>query len=322
MTWQPSASIEVIRQRARLLQGIRVFFAAQNVLEVETPILSRSATTDVHLDSFSTRYIGPELGQADLYLNTSPELAMKRLLAAGSGSIYQITKVFRNEELGCNHNPEFSMLEWYRLDYDHHQLMAEVRALIESLAALFGKKTEFAKHSYQQLFEQHLQLNPHMASLTDLQKVVIEQGTDYVPETRVDCLDWLMSEVLAKKLNPQGFTCVYDYPEDMAALAKLRPAGDYQVAERFELYFADLELANGFHELTNPEEQQRRFQQDLFRRQQRGKTSVPMDDWFLQALQAGLPSCAGVAMGLDRLLMVLSDKKQIAEVLAFPLDRA
>jgi lysyl-tRNA synthetase class 2 len=320
--WRPSAELEVLRARAEMLSRIRAFFLDAGVLEVETPLAGAAANTDPMLDSLATRYTGPgAAGGRRLYLQTSPEFAMKRLLAVGSGPIYQICKAFRDGERGRLHNPEFSILEWYRPGYDHHQLMDEVEALV---APLLGVEAAFERRSYAELFQHHLGLDPLAAGVSRLRQCALECGGAGLAELELDAdawLDLLLSEFIEPRLG-RGRPCfVYDYPAGKAALARVRP-GPPPLASRFELYAEGLELANGFHELSDAAEQQRRFEAELQRRRQAGRTLVPMDLNLLAALQRGLPDSAGVALGLDRLLMLQQGLSHIDEALAFPLERA
>jgi len=311
--WQPTADLVVIRERARLLQRIRAFFAERNVLEVETPQLSPAAMTDPQLESFSCRF-----RQADYYLHTSPEFYMKRLLAAGSGDIYQLARVFRQDELGPDHRPEFTLLEWYRIGMDHHQLMQELEQLIRFLWA--DRPVSFESISYRQAFLQQLQLDPLTADAGDLQQcarrhhVEIPQGMDTTDKDM--WLDWLMVDKIAPAFNPGGFTFLYDYPASQAALARLS-VEDPRLAHRFELFYGELELANGFYELSDAMEQQQRFEKENALRRQRGQKTMPMDKHLLAALQSGLPDCSGVALGIDRLLMLITGAKDIGAVISF-----
>jgi lysyl-tRNA synthetase class 2 len=324
--WRPTAGLEALKLRAHLLQRVRDFFSARAVLEVETPILSSAASTDPHLESFATTYTGPGFSQGHkLYLHTSPEFAMKRLLAAGSGSIYQIGKVFRNNESGRNHNPEFTMLEWYRVGFDHRQLMDEVRALVEY--ALAGV-TSFEGHetlTYAEAFETHAGLNPHAASLEDF-KACAKKYLVHAPEHLADhglngWRDLILTHVVEPHLGKTKLTFIYDYPASQAAFARVRPESP-PIAERFELYVRGTELANGFHELTDTAEQSTRFRHHLSERKQSNLPVVPMDERLIAALQAGLPHCSGVALGFDRLVMLAAGANTIEEVIAFPVNRA
>ncbi len=321
--WQPSASFEVLQFRARLLQGIRAFFTEQDVLEVETPVLSRATITDPHLQSFSTQYLSDRL-----YLQTSPEFFMKRLLASGSGDIFQLCRVFRDDELGRYHNPEFSMLEWYRLGMDHHLLMDDMEALLNYLSGKLGVPISGQiprRLSYQQAFVEALGIDPLAASAGELKAVAQQRGIEIpvgMDELDRDMwLDWLMTQGVAPSFVKQGFTFVFDYPASQAALARVSE-DDPRVAHRFELFWGELELANGFYELTDAEEQRSRFEQENQQRIERGMEPVTIDEYMLTALGAGLPDCSGVAIGVDRLLMVLLSKILISEVLAFSFQRS
>lgn len=324
--WRPSADLHALRLRAELLARIRAFFAARKVLEVETPLLSAAAIPDPHLASFATVYSGPgpRNGQT-VYLHTSPEFPMKRLLAAGSGCIYQIARVFRNGEAGRRHNPEFTLLEWYRVGFDHHQLMAEVAELV---TALLGERRTLAEPeslTYQQAFQQYLELNPHRATVAELAACAERQGVSIPPGMPADQLDPWLDLLLTQRIEAhlgRGRLCfLYDYPASQAALARLGP-GDPPVGERFELYLDGIELANGFHELGDAVEQRRRFAAENAARQAHGLPVMPVDENLLAALDAGLPECAGVALGVDRLVLLAAGKTALAEVLAFPFERA
>jgi len=325
MNWRPTAKPEVLRLRARMLARVRAFFAERDVLEVETPLLCAAATTDPNLASLATRYIGPHFpaGQP-FYLHTSPEFAMKRLLAAGSGSIYQLCKVFRDGETGRLHNPEFTMLEWYRTGFGHHDLMDEVAALVSFVLAETTPRTA-EKKTYGDAFFERTGLNPHSADVAALAKYAYDAGISIagdLPRDRPDpWRDLLLTHVVEPDLGRGRMTFLYDYPASQAALAKVR-AGDPPVAERFELYIEGVEIANGFHELIDAGEQRRRFEQDLAQRRAHGLPPVPMDTRLLEALENGMPACAGVALGFDRLVMIAAKAKSIDEVLAFPLERA
>ena len=329
-TWRPAATLETLRLRARLLAAIRDFFAARGVLEVDTPVLSRAASTDLQLHSFTTHYTGPEAPDgAPLFLHTSPEFPMKRLLAAGSGPIYQIGKVFRNDECGRWHNPEFTLLEWYRTDFDHHALMDEVEALVTSLLDSGLKATASERVSYRALFLRHAGIDPHSASAADLRECARAHGVGDVPGLTLDehdaWLDLLLTHIVTPRMEPQRLYFVYDYPASQAALARIRPPSpghSYALAERFELFINGIELANGFHELGDSAEQRHRFERDNARRQAQGLPPMPLDEYLLAALAHGLPPCAGVALGIDRLLMIATAANNISEVIAFPFERA
>ncbi len=322
MEWRPAATPERLQARAQLLAKVRDHFFRTGVMEVETPACSVATVTDPTIDSLATRYSGP--GAADgrmLYLHTSPEFSMKRLLAAGSGAIFQICRVFRDGEAGRFHNPEFTLLEWYRPGYDHHRLMDDVAELVQ---ALLPARVAEERISYAALFHRHLGIDPLALSPQALRRVAGEQGVagaDTLDLTDRDSwLDLLMTHCIEPVLPP-GLCFVYDYPASQASLARIRP-DDPLLAERFELYLDGLELANGFHELADAVEQRRRFRHDLTCRRALGKSQPPLDERFLSALEAGLPDCSGVALGIDRLLMRITGADHIDQVLAFPLERA
>ncbi len=313
-SWQPSASISTLQQRAEVLQSIRNFFGCRGYLEVETPMMARFGITDVYLSNIKAMF-----REQQYSLQTSPEYHMKRLLAAGSGPIFQLARVFRDDELGRWHNPEFTLLEWYQLNIDHHALMAEVELLLQSIlgCSLLIKKT------YKQAFLEACDLDPFLKDIQRVRSVLAEYELDNVLPADED--DWdqylflLMSHVvepfLGKEENP---VAVYDFPISQASLAKVNQG----VAERFEVYFKGVELANGFHELTDAALQRSRFQQDNFLRQQRGLPTMGMDEFLLQALEHGLPNCSGVALGIDRLFALALGAKSLSETLAFDFSRA
>lgn len=313
--WEPSASLETLHVRARLLTTIRAFFAARQVLEVETPILSRGATVDPQIDSYST---------GDRWLQTSPEFAMKRLLAAGSGPIWQLARVFRIDECGRHHNPEFSLLEWYRPGWDHHRLIDECEAL---LIATEAATRPCERLTYRQAFRRHAGVDPFVDGPAELRSALPVEVAGLAPPDgdaiaqRDFVLDLLMSHVVGPKLGADVPLVLLDFPASQAALARVRQ-DDPPVAERFEIFWRGLELANGFHELTDAAEQARRFVADQARRAVEGRVVPPHDEHLIAALAHGLPDCAGVAIGIDRLLMLLLGRPRIAEVLAFDADRA
>lgn len=307
MSWQPTASRHALQERARLNQQIRQFFNERHVLEVETPLLGAAGVTDPYIESLQVAGTG--------YLQTSPEYFMKRLLAAGSGDIYQLCKAFRKEEQGRYHNSEFSLLEWYRLDFDQWDLMAEVADLIERLLGY----SHFEYLSYQALFEQYLGLDPHKATADQLRFEAQQHINVEMPRAgKDDWLNLLLSHLIEPELKKRGAVFVYDYPPSQAVLAKtsVDESGN-TVAERFELYIHGLELANGFHELTDASQQRTRFEHDNQQRQHMGLRTVAIDEQLLAALHHGLPACAGVALGLDRVLMLKLGSKAIDEVLSF-----
>jgi lysyl-tRNA synthetase class 2 len=322
MQWPPTCSAALLHQRAELYQTIRLFFAEKNVLEVDTPVLSNAASCDVNLDSFSAYLRNDERDDKRLYLQTSPEFAMKRLLASGSGSIYQIAKSFRQGESGRSHNPEFTLLEWYRVDFSMAELMEE---MVELLMLCFSENLAFTTVSYDQLFQQITGLDPHSVSLDELMAYSSNQGN---PEAIGICgdslangLGYVFSQYIQPKLKKNLVYFVTDYPVCMAMLAKISDV-EPKVAKRFEVYFKGVELANGYEELTDAKQQKERFQQELEERSREGLDPVPMDMNLLAALEFGLPACSGVALGLDRLLMLMTDATSIDDVLSFPIQRA
>jgi lysyl-tRNA synthetase class 2 len=315
--WRPSASLALLRARAELLARIRIFFDERQVLEVETPILSTSAPSEPAIAPLPCRY----QSQTSCWLNSSPEFAMKRLLAAGTGPIYQLGKVFRNGEFGRLHNPEFTMLEWYRPGFSLDDLMTEVAALV---ACVSRRDWPINQLSYRELFLEHLGLDPFQAEAAQLEALARSRGIDLIAETmdRDAWLDLLLSHLLQPLLGQGALSFVHGYPPSQAALAQLRDTPYGPVAERFELYMEGIEIANGYAELTDANEQRQRFMHDLERRRRQGLPEPRMDEHFLAALEAGLPQCSGVALGVDRLLMVLQGCTRLDEVLAFPFDRA
>lgn len=315
--WMPRAAISTLRARAALYGCLRQFFAERGVLEVETPVLSHGATVDPNIDSF----------QADsLWLQTSPEFPMKRLLAAGSGPIYQIARVFRRDEAGRFHNPEFSLLEWYRPSFDHRMLIDEVEALFWELGIAAG--TRYERLSYRDAFLRHAGLDPFTAP-----EAALHAAAQALPGGAPECgatdtvarrdfyLDLLMSGRVGPALGPDAPVFLYDFPASQAALARIRNDTP-PVAERFELFWRGIELANGFHELSDADEQRRRFELDRQRRVDAGRLAPPYDRHLIDALAHGFPDCAGVALGLDRLLMLSLGLDAIGDVLAFDAPRA
>lgn len=306
--------IENLKIRADILQKIRHFFADRNVLEVETPVMGLATVTDPHLHSISVNYQAHPNSQTEpRYLQTSPEYSMKRLLAEGSGCIYQICKAFRNGEVGKQHNPEFSMLEWYRVGFNHHQLMAEVADLLKTILPI----SKIEKLSYADVFKKYYDINPHTINVETLKEICDREAIN-LPEginnpTHDDLLQWLLSERIEPQFDPNAITIIYDYPVSQALLSRIRHDNP-PVAERFEVYVGGMELANGFHELTDAKEQLQRFENDLKLREQLGLPNVDYDRDFIAALESGLPDCAGVALGLDRLIMLAAGTDDIADV--------
>jgi elongation factor P--(R)-beta-lysine ligase len=314
---QPESGVGRLRARATLLAQIRGFFAANDILEVDTPLLCSSGVTDPSIEPLLVER-GDSLNHPR-YLQTSPEYAMKRLLAQGSGAIYQIARAFRDGEAGARHNPEFTLLEWYRPGFDHHQLMAEVAELVTHC---LGER-RLLKYSYRQLFQDLLGVDPFTASLAELEAVARRHiDTGALGGDRDVWLDLLMSHLIEPQLVGADSGFVYDYPASQAALARVVEVDGVLVGQRFELYVDGLELANGYFELTEPVEQRRRFELDNLRRREFGQPERPLDEFFLAALEAGLPSCSGVALGVDRLLMLAMGVADIREVLAFDWERS
>lgn len=314
--WQPTADIATLKQRANIIADIRQFFAQRNVMEVETPQLSNASVSDFHMRVFETEFNDPTSPHArTMYLQTSPEYAMKRLLCAGSGPIYQIAKAFRNEEAGKHHNPEFTMLEWYRPDFNHSQLMDELDDLMQQVVGC--EKAQ--RMSYQAAFILYLSIDPLTASLSALQQKGSELGYEHICQHELDrdtILQLLFSHEIEPKIANERPCFIDGFPASQAALARISKE-DERVAERFELYFKGIELANGFHELAHVEEQRQRFNADNSLRKNNDLPSVAIDELFLSALEVGLPDCAGVAVGIDRLVMLALDKPIISQVLAF-----
>ncbi len=321
--WRPTCAIELLHLRAQLLADIRQFFADRSVLEVETPLLGHSIGTDPQLEFFATEYcLSPQ--RKTLFLQTSPEFAMKRLLAAGSGSIYQIGKAFRNGELGRFHNPEFTMLEWYRVGFTLPQLMDEIAELI---GGLFSGQSlqETQRISYQGAFVSFTGLDPLVFSYQqycafarecELSEAVAICGHDHAL-----WLDLIFSHKVQPHLGDNALCMVYGYPACQSSLAKIN-VQDARITERVELFINGVELGNGYHELTDATEQSRRFDKELAIRQQQKLPVTVKDVRLIAALESGVPECSGMAIGLDRLLMLLSGSASIDEVLSFPIHRA
>lgn len=322
MPWQPSADLRALRARAALLRNIRAFFDERGVLEVETPLLCSNGITDPSIEPLKVE-CGTSIGSAPRYLQTSPEYAMKRLLAAGSGPIYQVARAFRDGEAGSRHNPEFTLLEWYRPGLDYRQLMAEVEALLRCCLG-DGLSDGSAKYySYRQLFIEVLAVDPFLASAAELEACA-RQHVD-AGGLEGDCdlwLDLLMSHVIEPVLATRGLCFVYDYPCSQAALSRIAWVDGVEVGQRFEFYLDGLELGNGYFELSDAREQRLRFEADNTRRLATGLSPVPIDEKLLGALDHGLPLCSGVALGLDRLLMAASRGAKIRDVLAFDWARS
>lgn len=288
------------------------------MFEVDPPLLATTSVTDLHIET-----INATMGGTASYLQTSPEFFMKRMLASGVGDIYALGKAFRDEEQGSRHNPEFTLLEWYRVGWDEYQLITEVEALISKVFEMLNNsKITIERISYSDCFERALQFDPHTASLELLQATALDQGyTDWAHETRANCLDLLFSEIIEPNL-PSGLVSIYDFPACQAALAQTyKDKLGRLVSRRFEVFLNCVELANGYFELTDAQQQKERFSKDIKHRKQTNKPAVTLDEKLDQAMQAGLPSCSGVALGVDRLLMQLCQVSTIDKVLAFPWNR-
>lgn len=320
--WQPSARPEALHLRAAFNRLARAFFDARGVLEVETPVLSRAGNTEPNIASFMLRFSGRTDGAPRTrWLRTSPEFALKRLLAAGVGDCYELGRVFRDGEAGGRHNPEFTLLEWYRVGWDHLRLLDETVALVREALALVARSARLEVVAFRDLYRQRLGIDPLRDDIATLQNALGDVHIDPAGLTRDDWLDLLMTHRLQPAFAPDVLLAVHDWPASQAALARIR-AGDPPLAERFELYLGPLELANGYHELSDANEQGARFARDLQLRAQRGLPAIPMDQALLEALAHGLPDCAGVALGVDRLLMALLGSDRIADVLTFDFARA
>jgi lysyl-tRNA synthetase class 2 len=322
--WAPSASRDALRLRAWVNRLVREFFHARDVLEVETPVLSMAGNTDPNIASFALEFSGRTDGAPRTrWLRTSPEFALKRLLAAGIGDCYELGRVFRDGEAGGRHNPEFTMLEWYRVGWDHQRLITEVAELVQAALALVGRRTRLRVVGYRDLYREALGVDPFTDAVDSLRAALGEVAIDPAGLTRDDWLDLLMTHRLQPAFDPGELLAVVDYPASQCALARLRTVADAPaVAERFEVYLGPLELANGYHELLDADEQAARFAADADVRRRRGDQVPPQDARLLAALAAGLPACAGVALGTDRLLMAMLGTSRIAEVLAFEFPRA
>lgn len=316
--WTPTASLANLQLRARMLERVRAHFAASGALEVETPVMVRAGVTDVHLESLEVRHAdGARAG----FLHTSPEYAMKRLLAAGAPDIYQVCRVFREGERGRRHNPEFTMVEWYRLGIDHHALMDDVERLLRALLEPLRTVGRTQRITYTGAFQQALGIDPLSVGAAELHETLVSAGIDVpasVAGERDALLDLAMATLVAVRFPADAITFLYDFPASQAALAQVRGP----VASRFEAFWGELELANGFHELGDAQEQAARFEADRAERARHGRPDRAPDGAFIAALAAGLPPCAGVALGFDRVVMIASGAGSIDEVVAFPVERA
>lgn len=313
--WRPNASRMAIEARARLLADIRHYFADRNVLEVETPVLSRAGNNDPNIQSIATDSPRPK------FLRTSPEYAMKRLLASGLGDIYELGHVFRAGEKGQHHNPEFTMLEWYRLGMDYLDLADEVVSLLRFCAHGAFDSWPASRVTFRDLFLEQTGLDPFHCSETELANCAAERGLRAGPLEQLEWIDLIMAEIIQPALPGESFTIVHDFLPEQAALARIR-AGDPAFAERFEVYLGQSELANGYQELTDADEQLKRFERESRLRDLRGEKATPVDMNLIAALRHGMPECSGVALGVDRLLMSITKLERIDAVLAFSADRA
>ena len=316
--WRPTATRAMLELRGALLARARNFFAARGVLEVDTPLVVNAPVTDVHIHSARVTLAASE---RHFFLHTSPEYAMKRLLAAGVGDIYQICHVVRALERGRLHNAEFTLIEWYRCGHTLDALMSEVEALVRELLGATGAPCTSERMSYREAFRQTLALDPFTAPLAQLAEHARESGFTGAAADRDELLELLMGTVVGPRLGRTGLTFVHGYPASQAALARIDPA-DPRAAQRFELYARGIELANGFHELTSASEQRSRFERDIEERRRLGLPAASLDERLLSALEAGLPDCCGVALGFDRTLMLAAEAQRIDAVLPFPIERA
>lgn len=305
-------NLTALQQRAALNQQVRVFFAQRKVLEVETPALSQAGNTDPFIDSFSVN-----TAEGLRWLHTSPEYPMKRLLASGTGDIYQLCKVWRKDERGKRHNPEFTMLEWYRLGFTWQQLMQEVADLLHSLIPHLQPQPHFL--SYRQAFLETLQIDPNLASERELAACAQAYGININSSLSIQAWrDLLLTHCIEEHFAKDRLTFIYHYPAEQSALAKMVKVDGHWVAERFEVYVGALELGNGYQEQTDATQNRHILEQDA----QRRSDGILVDEHFLQALEQGLPECAGVAMGIDRILMCRMQVDDLKQVISFPWEVA
>lgn len=318
--FRPTASWPILELRAQLLTQLRAFFAARDFLEVETPILSADIVVDRHLDPLETQLVVPG-GTQRLFLQTSPEFALKRLLAAGGQRLYQITKAFRQGEIGPRHNPEFTIVEWYRVGDDYEAGMQ----LLSDVAECLLQRGQAERLSYRQAFLQYVGIDPLVDSVAQLQAAGRDRGLvppeSFTPDDRDAWLDWLLVELVEPQLGRGRPTILHDYPPSQAALAQVSQT-DPPVAERCELYADGIELANGYHELLDPAALIERNRINNQLRLQDGKWALPEHSRLIDAMRAGLPPCMGVALGFDRIVMLVAGVATIQEAVAFPIDRA
>ena len=325
MNWKANLNWAEAKERACILTNIRTFFSERDVIEVETPLLSHGTVTDVHLETFTTEFNYSQDSHCSesesLYLQTSPEFAMKRLLASGFGSCYQICKAFRHEYSGRNHNPEFTLLEWYRIGFTHYDLMDEVTDLLQ--AVLSCKEPD--KLTYQTVFLKYLNIDPLETNLSAMKRALETsnvQGAWIEQEQDIDILlQVAFTECIEPVIGNNSPCFIYDFPKSQASLSQISK-NDPRVAERFECYYQGVELANGFNELTDAKEQMQRFSEDNAKRQLLNKTVKPIDQNFISALTDGIPQCSGVALGIDRLLMLALKKESIHSTMTFSIENA
>ena len=309
MSWEPQATLDALNMRAELNARIRAFFQIRNVIEVETPVLNRYAVTDLHIDSIAT--------ENSKYMHSSPEYAMKRFLAFHKCDIYQLCKVFRANESGRQHSDEFTMLEWYRVSWTYKDLMKEVAEIIIALVSDYIEPLDTDYISYQKIFKKYAGIDIQTANQADFLQVCGDHSIKLNSAlSTAQFQDLVLDQVIIPKLEKRRMTFIFDFPAEQAALAKLN---DQKCAERFELYFGGVELANGFQELTDAQEQLSRFEEDNRQRLLANKKAIEIDVEFIAALEYGLPESAGVAIGIDRLLMVMLGAKDIKNVISFSL---
>ncbi len=320
-SWRPTATRAMLEKRAAMQARARQFFAERGVLEVDTPVVVNAPVTDVHIHSARVTFSSHD-GERTGFLHTSPEYAMKRLLAAGSGDIYQICHVVREFERGRLHNAEFTLIEWYRIGFTLEQLMDEVGLLVRTLLAPAGEHRPIERITYREAFLRELHIDPLVCDIADLERAARDAGfSPAASPERDELLEFLMGAVVGPRLGQNALMFVHGYPATQAALARLDPQ-DARTAMRFELYANGMELANGFHELASAAEQRARFERDQQERQRRGLPVLPIDERLLAALDSGLPDCAGVALGFDRIVMLATGARHIDAVLPFPSERA
>ena len=317
--WQPSAGPEVARTRAKMLERVRRYFKDCDVLEVDTPALSRYAGSDPNIDSLAVQ---SQFGDR-LFLHSSPEFCMKRLLAGGYPDIYSVCRVFRDGESGKRHTPEFTMIEWYRLGFELDEIIDDTTRFISACIDDTALVENVLRLEYEDAFRTAVGIDPLGAPVESLADCVDADAhlRREVGDDRDAWLDLIMSTVVAPGFEKNRLTVVQHYPASQAALARLCPA-DARVSDRFEVFYGDIELANGYVELTDAEEQRKRVDADLARREQLGRRTDPWDRHLIAALESGLPECAGVAVGLERLQMVFDKTDDIRDVMTFGFDAA